>query len=106
MPDAWSQKFLDAPRFDSACPWPTGWCFSLSFRLTGRAAHGQGQDHEHQGSGTEQYCRQLPVRIDTEAGLTGYGEAGATGPMAGARMETMKPLLIGKDLLAIGVLFE
>lgn len=41
------------------------------------------------------------VRIDTDAGLTGYGEAGATGPMARARIETMKPMLIGKDPLAI-----
>ena len=30
------------------------------------------------------------IRIDTDAGLTGYGEAGATGPMARARIETMK----------------
>ncbi len=41
------------------------------------------------------------IRIDTDAGLTGYGEAGATGAMARARIETMKPLLIGKDPLAI-----
>ncbi len=41
------------------------------------------------------------IRIDTDAGLTGFGEAGATGPMARARIETMKPLLIGKDPLAI-----
>lgn len=41
------------------------------------------------------------IRIDTNSGLTGYGEAGATGPMARARIETMKPLLAGKDPLAI-----
>lgn len=46
------------------------------------------------------------IRIDTDAGLTGYGEAGATGPMARARLETMKPLLIGKDPLAIDVHFQ
>ncbi|MGE5645287.1 MAG: mandelate racemase/muconate lactonizing enzyme family protein [Acidobacteriota bacterium] len=46
------------------------------------------------------------IRIDTDAGLTGYGEAGATGPMARARIETMKPLLIGKDPLAIEVHFH
>jgi galactonate dehydratase len=46
------------------------------------------------------------IRIDTDAGLTGYGEAGATGPMARGRIETMKPLLIGKDPLTIEVLFH
>src|SRR6202165_2665928 len=46
------------------------------------------------------------IRIDTDAGLTGYGEAGATGPMARARIETMKPLLIGKDSLTIEVHFH
>ena len=38
------------------------------------------------------------IRIDTDSGLTGYGEAGSTGPMARARIETMKPLLIGRIL--------
>src|SRR5580700_10299748 len=37
------------------------------------------------------------IRIDTDSGLVGYGEAGATGPMARARIETMKSLLIGQD---------
>jgi galactonate dehydratase len=46
------------------------------------------------------------IRIDTDAGLTGYGEAGATGPMARARIETMRDLLIGKDPLAIEVHFQ
>jgi galactonate dehydratase len=46
------------------------------------------------------------IRIKTDSGLTGYGEAGATGPMARERIETMKPLLIGKDPLEIGVHFE
>ena len=46
------------------------------------------------------------IRIDTDSGLTGYGEAGATGPMARARIETMKPLLIGTDPLAIEVHFQ
>lgn len=41
------------------------------------------------------------IKIDTDAGLTGFGEAGATGPMARARIETMKGMLIGKDPLAI-----
>jgi len=46
------------------------------------------------------------IRIDTDSGLTGYGEAGATGPMARARIETMKNLLIGKDPLLIEVHFQ
>lgn len=46
------------------------------------------------------------IRIDTDAGLSGYGEAGATGPMARARIDTMKPLLVGKDPLSIEVHFH
>jgi L-alanine-DL-glutamate epimerase-like enolase superfamily enzyme len=46
------------------------------------------------------------IRIDTDSGLTGYGEAGATGPIARARIETIKPLLIGKDPLQIEVHFQ
>lgn len=46
------------------------------------------------------------IRIDTDAGLTGYGEAGATGPMARARIATMRHLLVGKDPLAIEVHFH
>jgi len=41
------------------------------------------------------------IRIETDSGLVGYGEAGSTGPMARARIETMKHLLIGKDPLNI-----
>src|SRR5260370_5708941 len=44
------------------------------------------------------------IRIDTDSGLTGYGEAGATGPLAPARIQTMKRLMIGKDPLPIQVL--
>ena len=46
------------------------------------------------------------IRIDTDAGLTGYGEAGSTGPMARARIETMRTQLIGKDPLTIEVHFH
>jgi L-alanine-DL-glutamate epimerase-like enolase superfamily enzyme len=46
------------------------------------------------------------IRIDTDSGLSGFGEAGATGPMARARIETMKALLIGKDPLQIEVHFH
>lgn len=46
------------------------------------------------------------VRVDTDSGLSGYGEAGATGAMARARIETMKELLIGKDPLSIEQHFQ
>ena len=46
------------------------------------------------------------IKIDTDAGLTGYGEAGATGPMARARIQTMQRLLVGKDPLTIEVHFH
>jgi len=46
------------------------------------------------------------IRIDTDAGLTGYGEAGATGPMARARIATMRQMLVGKDPLAIEVILR
>ena len=46
------------------------------------------------------------VTIETDAGITGYGEAGSTGPMARARIQTMKPLLAGKDPLLIEVHFH
>lgn len=46
------------------------------------------------------------IRVDTDAGVSGIGEAGATGPIARARIESMKALLIGKDPLDIGVHWE
>jgi galactonate dehydratase len=46
------------------------------------------------------------IKIETDAGVTGYGEAGSTGPMARARIETMKGLLVGRDPLAIEVHFH
>jgi L-alanine-DL-glutamate epimerase-like enolase superfamily enzyme len=46
------------------------------------------------------------IKIETDAGLVGYGEAGATGPMARARIETMKRLLVGKDPLPIELHFH
>ncbi|MBI3666771.1 MAG: mandelate racemase/muconate lactonizing enzyme family protein [Acidobacteria bacterium] len=41
------------------------------------------------------------VKVETDAGLVGYGEAGASGPMARARIDTFKHLLLGQDPLAI-----
>ena len=46
------------------------------------------------------------IRIDTDSGLTGYGEAGSSGPMARARLETMRPMLVGQDPLLIEVHFQ
>ena len=41
------------------------------------------------------------VKIETDAGLVGYGEAGCTGPMARGRLATMRRFLIGQDPLEI-----
>ena len=41
------------------------------------------------------------IRIDTDAGLSGYGEAGVSGPMARARLAQFKPMLVGQDPLPI-----
>src|SRR5947209_4654887 len=41
------------------------------------------------------------VKIETDAGLSGYGEAGYSAQAARAIIETMKPVLIGQDPLAI-----
>ncbi len=46
------------------------------------------------------------IRIETDAGVAGYGEAGASGPMARARVATMQQYLMGKDPLAIEVHFH
>ena len=41
------------------------------------------------------------VRIETDAGICGYGEAGTPGPIARAHLLELKPLLIGQDPLEI-----
>src|SRR5580698_10036335 len=41
------------------------------------------------------------VKIETDAGLSGYGEAGFSAQACRAIIETMKPVLIGQDPLAI-----
>jgi galactonate dehydratase len=41
------------------------------------------------------------IKIETDQGVTGYGEAGSSGPMARARIQTMQGMLIGQDPLAI-----
>src|SRR3954447_1788195 len=41
------------------------------------------------------------VRVETDAGIVGYGEAGLPSPAARARIEMMTPQLTGQDPLAI-----
>jgi L-alanine-DL-glutamate epimerase-like enolase superfamily enzyme len=41
------------------------------------------------------------IRIDTDAGVSGFGESGVNGDMARAWLGRYKPLLIGEDPLAI-----
>ena len=41
------------------------------------------------------------IKVETDAGLVGYGEAGSSGPMARARLRVMEPMLVGKDPLSI-----
>ncbi|NLG26893.1 MAG: hypothetical protein GX557_03230, partial [Chloroflexi bacterium] len=48
---------------------------------------------------------QTLVKVETDAGLTGYGEAGSTGPMTRAHLKWMEPMLIGEDPLNIDKLY-
>ena len=41
------------------------------------------------------------IRIETDAGLVGYGESGVNSKMARDRIETIQRNLIGQDPLAI-----
>ncbi len=49
------------------------------------------------------YNTHTMIRVDTDAGISGYGESGVTFAMMQAWMERYKPLLLGKDPLAIQV---
>ena len=42
------------------------------------------------------------IKIETDAGLVGYGESGTTSDMARGRIKTFEQFLIGQDPLAIG----
>lgn len=46
------------------------------------------------------------VKVETDAGIYGIGEAGVSGPVVRAQIRNMESLLIGKDPLDIGVLFD
>lgn len=45
------------------------------------------------------------IKIETNAGIYGVGEAGASGPMVRAHLKYLKPILIGADPLEIEKLF-
>jgi len=49
---------------------------------------------------------QTLVKVETDSGLYGIGEAGASGPVVRANIQVLKPLLIGADPLAIDRLFN
>lgn len=75
---------------------------SLSrFRALAQPHQGKVKITRIQAMGINNIAGNCLIRIDTDSGLTGYGEAGATGAMARARIETMKPLLLGQDPLSI-----
>ncbi|MFN3324390.1 MAG: mandelate racemase/muconate lactonizing enzyme family protein [Bryobacteraceae bacterium] len=46
------------------------------------------------------------IRIDTDAGISGYGESGVSGPMMKAWLARFAPVLEGRDPLAIEYLFH
>ncbi len=45
------------------------------------------------------------VRVETDAGIVGYGEAGASGPVTRANLAVMEPLLLGEDPLGVERLY-
>src|SRR5918998_5316139 len=79
--------------------------------LTGTAfpalhAHAQGQRRkvkitDVKAMQVDRIAGNTLIRIDTDAGLTGYGEAGVSSPMARARIAQFKPMLVGQDPLSI-----
>jgi L-alanine-DL-glutamate epimerase-like enolase superfamily enzyme len=46
------------------------------------------------------------IRIDTDAGVSGYGESGVSGAMMKAWLERYKPLLMNQDPIAISLHFH
>ena len=51
-------------------------------------------------------ARQSLVKVETDAGICGYGEAGASGPTTRANLGVMERILLGEDPLAIDKLFN
>ena len=77
-----------------------------SLRLHAQPLNGKVKITKIQAMALDHMAGNSLIRIDSDAGVYGLGEAGATGPIARARIETLKPLLIGKDPLDIGVHWE
>lgn len=49
---------------------------------------------------------QTLVKVETDAGIVGIGEAGGTGPVTRANLRYMEDLLLGQDPLEIGRLYD
>ena len=49
---------------------------------------------------------QTLVKVETDAGLTGYGEAGGTGPMTRGFLKYYEEVLLGKDPLEVDRLYQ
>ena len=46
------------------------------------------------------------VKVETDAGLEGYGEAGASGPEVRAHLKDMEPVLLNEDPLSVERLYD
>ena len=97
----WSRREL----MQYAITLPAG-VFLSSFKLLAEPLAGKVRITDIKAMGLDHMAGNCLIRVDTDSGLSGIGEAGATGPIARARIETIKPLLIGKDPLAIEVHFQ
>ena len=100
-PPTWTRR--DLMRLAIALP---AGAFLSNLKLFAEPHAGKVKIVDIKAMGLDHIAGNCLIRIDTDSGLTGYGEAGATGPIARARIETMKPLLIGKDPLDIEVSFQ
>lgn len=80
--------------------------FLAKFEMLAEPQNGKVKITDIRAMGLDHMAGNCLIRVDTDSGLTGIGEAGATGPIARARIETIKPLLIGKDPLSIEVHFQ
>ena len=91
-PPTWTRR--DLMRLAIALP---AGAFLSNLKLFAEPHAGKVKIVDIKAMGLDHIAGNCLIRIDTDSGLTGYGEAGATGPIARARIETIKPLLIGKD---------
>ena len=78
-----------------AAPW------LLNYRATAAVHEGQVKITKIKAMGLDNLGDGCLIRIETDAGIIGYGEAGLPSPAARARIEIMSPQLIGQDPLAI-----